>query len=195
MPLINKAFDTDVNFQELNPQMKLIKPYSELYKLENSSKDMQMIFFLCDPDEDENKFARWDYDTRLKILKETFHPDFDPKNPLIEECLYSYPTDCLSAAERAFKEEKESLFKRAKFLKNAEYTFDDVERDAKGAVIFVAGKPMTRKGTADTLDKMRGYTLKIYQQYEEVEAVFSKEKEKARVVGGRKESLTERNVL
>ena len=199
--LINKHFSEDQNFWQLNEQLKFLKPYSTLYKNDKtkdkkqSSKDMWMIFFMCDPDSETNKFYRIPYDERLQIFKETYNDKFDEKDKLIEECMQSYVMDILDPAERAFKDEIDSLVKRADFLSKAQYTFDDVERDAKGAIIFVSGKPMVKKGTAAEIDKMRSYTLKIYEQYEAVEQKFNKHKANVRIHGGRKESLSEKNLL
>lgn len=198
---IKKDFDPNQNFWEINPQLTMYKPFSRLYKRDKSknreisSKEMWMIMFLCDPDDSVNKFARIPYSERLAMLKEEYYEDFNEEDEDIAECLDKYPAECLSAVERAFKEEVDSLVKRARFIKNSEYTFDDVERDHNGNVIFISGKPMVRKGTATDLDRMRANTKKIYEQYEEVENSFIKERNEARVVGGRKESLSERGEI
>ena len=198
---IKKDFDPKQNFWDINPQLTMYKPFSKLYKRdksknkEQSSKEMWTIMFLSDPDDMVNKFARMPYNERLEMLKEEYYPEFDEEDEDIAECLEKYPMECLTAVERAFKEEVDSLVKRVKFIKNSEYTFDDVERDHNGNVIFISGKPMVRKGTATDLDRMRANTKKIYDQYEEVENAFIKERNEARVVGGRKESLSERGEI
>ncbi len=68
-------------------------------------------------------------------------------------------------------------------------TIGKLEKDAKGAVVYVAGKPMVRKGTAKDLDSMRANTLKLYQQYDEVRKMFIDEESNLRIWGGGTESL------
>lgn len=201
MALVNiERFSETSNFWESNEQMKFMKPYNELYKADKSkdkgqsSKDMWTIAIMEDPDP-SNIFYRIPKEDRLKMLIETYNPKFDQNNKLIKQCWESFPEDNFDTIEKAFKQEIDSLVKRAKFLSGAEYTFDDVEKDEKGKTIFVAGKPMVKKGTATELDKMRANTLKIYEQYDQVKTMFEKNKSSARVHGGRKESLSERQLL
>lgn len=199
---IKKDFHWDQNFWETNPTLRYYKPFSELYKRDKtkdkstSSKEMWMIFFLCDPDDEANKFSRIPYDERLEMLKQEFYTDFDEEDDVLQDCLERYPFECLTAVERAFKEEKDSLVERAKFIKNAVYSFDEVQKDISGNPMYTKlGSPVIIKGTAKDLDAMRGNTGKIYKMYEDVENTFIKAKNEARVIGGRKESLSEQNVI
>jgi len=144
-----------------------MKPYSELYKAdksknkEQSSKDIWVIVLLTDPSP-ENIFYRMKVEERVEMLKETYNKKFNLDDKLTKLCYDSFPNDNLDSVEKAFKDEIDSLVKRSIFLSAAEYTFDDVERDAKGAPIFIAGKPMVKKGTANDIDKMRANTQKIF---------------------------------
>ena len=199
---IRKDFDPNQNFWDINPQLTMYSPFSKLYKRDKSkdkfksSKEMWMIMFLCDPDDMVNKFARIPYLERMEMLKEEYYADFDETDEIVAECLDKYPFECLSAVERAFKEEIESLVDRARFIKTAKYTFDEVEKDMNGNPMYTKlGNPIIKKGTATDLDRMRANTKKIYDQYEEVENAFIKERNEARVVGGRKESLSERGEI
>lgn len=194
-------FDGESNFWELFPQLKYIKPYSDLYEFDQtdnktqSSKDMWVIALLMDPSPD-NKFYRINpLEKRLDMLKETYHSLFDKEHQYVKPCFDNYTKDNLDEVERAFKDEVDSLIKRSLFLSSAEYTFDDTEKDINGNTIFVSGKPMVKKGTAADIDRMRANTLKIYQQYEATKEIFDKHKQEARVHGGRKESMGEKNLI
>lgn len=189
------TFNIEEDFWKLNPQIRLINPFRKLYLRDEkaSSYIMWCIWLYCDPSY-ENKVYRMPEKEKLDSIK-FYYPDFDPTDELIKECIEQYDTYCITPAARAFKEEEASLVKRAEFIRDSPYTFDDVERDSKGAVIFVSGKPMARKGTATDLDRMRANTLKIYEQYAKVRKLFEEEQGEVRIKGGRKENLREKGGL
>ena len=198
---INKNFDVDQNFWEINTQLKIMSPFNKLYERDKSkgkltsSKEMWVIFFLCDPDEEANKFATIPVKSRREMLSKTFFEIDDDDDEVIKECLKEYPNLCLSKLEKLFYEEQKSMEDRHNIIVNTAYTLDDTEKDAKGNTIFVSGKPMVKKGTATTLDKMRLDSLKIYQNYKEIEKIFLDEKNSSRVFGGREESAMERGLI
>jgi len=186
-------FDIRINFWDKNYQIALMSPFKKLYQRDKSkdkdisSKEMWCLWLWCDTSS-ENKMRRLNEDTKKDAIL-TYYPEFDFDDEVIKECIEKYELFLLTPAAKAFKEEEESLIKRAKFIKNTEYTFDSVEKDAKGAVVYVAGKPMVRKGTAKDLDSMRANTLKLYQQYDEVRKMFIDEESNLRIWGGGTESL------
>ncbi len=59
---INKNFSWDTNFWELNPQVAFIYPFSVLYNWDDgqdkSSQHMWSVFFMVDPDEEEQPLTR-----------------------------------------------------------------------------------------------------------------------------------------
>jgi hypothetical protein len=197
---INKNFEMNQNFWTINPQLKIMSPFNQLYNRDKtkdkstSSKEMWVIFFLCDPDEEANKFATIPVKSRKEMLSKTFF-EIDDNDEVIKECLKEYPNLCLSKLEKLFYEEQKSMEDRHNIIVNTSYTLDDTEKDSKGNTIFVAGKPMVKKGTATTLDKMRLDSLKIYQNYKEIEKIFLDEKNSSRVFGGREESAMERGLI
>ena len=107
------------------------------------------------------------------MLKEVFHPDFDTEKEMVQLCINKYSYICLSAVERALKDEKDALVKRAKFLASADYNFD----------------------TMKDLDNAYSKTSKIYENFEAVEERFVKQKSQSRLKGGRKESASERGLI
>ena len=198
---INKNFDVNQNFWEINTQLKIMSPFSKLYERDKSkgkltsSKEMWVIFFLCDPDEEANKFAMLLKDNCLALLKETFYPEFNETDELIVECLNQYPELCMSKIEKMFYLERKQMEDRNFLINSTKYTLDDYERNEKGDVIFIAGKPMVKKGTQSQLDKMKLDTVKIFEQYEIIESKFKKAKTESRLKGGRAESAIERGLL
>jgi len=189
------TFNINEDFWKLNPQLMLINPFRKLYlrDKELSAKQMWAIWLYADPSY-ENKVYRMAEADKLDAIRH-YWPDFDPDDGLVKECIEQYDTHCLTPAARAFKEEEASLVKRAEFIKSSPYTFDDIAKDSKGAIVYVAGKPLTLKGTAKDLDAMRANTLKIYEQYAKVRKLFEEEQGEVRIRGGRKESLRERGGL
>lgn len=181
---INKTFSIDQNFWELNPQLVILPPFNKLYKIKDSSKIMWCIFFMCDPDEDENKLYRLQEEKRKETIEGNYYK-VNWEDPLIKECLEAYPFECMSSIERALKDEKDSLVRRANLFRTTELTLDKTK--------IIDGKSVVIKGTAIQLDTMRAKTLKIYEEFEKVEAKFKEQKaEEARVYGGRKETASEK---
>jgi len=167
------------NFWEVNPQLTYMSPFSELYQSDKSknkdrsSRDMWCIFFMSDPDEDKNLFYRIPEKERLEMLMEVFHPKFNLEDELVSKAMEEYPTLCLTAVERALKDEKDALTKRAKFLSTADYDFD----------------------TMKDLDNAYSKTSKIYENFEAIEERFIKQKSQSRVKGGRRESASEKGLI
>ncbi len=196
---VTPPFDIRVNFWDNNYQIALIEPFKKLYDRDKSkdkqvsSKELWAIWLHQDPSSD-NKIGKLPQEHKLSSIH-VYYPEFDPEDSLIKECLEAYDMYCLTPAAKAFKEEEASLIKRAKFMAEKEYTFDDVAKDAKGAIVYVAGKPLILKGTATELDKMRANTLKIYQQYSEVRKMFTDEESNVRIWGGGTEGLLDEGNL
>lgn len=187
----------NANFWKLNPQMKLIKPFSELYKedesidKELSSKTMWCIVFMNDPDEDTNKFFRIPLTERYEMLQETFHALFDMEDALTKKCSDEYPLMCLTAVQRALKDEKEMLIKRANFIKEQDYTLDKYELVPMGQRMI----RVTLPGTAKQLDTMHKATKSIMDNFKIIENEFFAEKSKAQLKGDRQESKSEKGEI
>ena len=172
---VKKSFDPSFNYWELNPHLIYLKPYSILYNedksknKEESSKIMWCVTWMIDPDEETNKYYRLDEERRLEVCKE-FQPKFDNTDELVQSIMVSYPEDCLTVIERSLRDTKEFMRKRDKFIKSQEYNFE----------------------TMKELDDAATKTIKIYQDYEKIEKVFTEEKNKStRIRGGRQETARE----
>jgi len=159
------------NFWEANPLIRYMQPFNEMYDTddggENSSKAMWCIYFFCDPNEDENIFYR--VRNKEEMLKETFYPELDLKDPIFDKCKIAYPEMCLTSISKALKDKKDWLIKREQFIVNQEYSLDNFAE----------------------LDKMASSSKKIWDEFKKTEDEFQVEKGKIEVKGGRKQSKAE----
>ncbi len=129
---IKKEFKPDQNFWELNPHLRFVKPFSELYSEDDSknktksSKHMWCIFYLSEPDEDINLYYRLDNNEILDVCLK-FNPEFDLNDEIILECIREYPEVCLTVIERTLKMTKDLFKKRNVFLKEADYNYETMK--------------------------------------------------------------------
>lgn len=182
---ITKKTKPTEDFWELNPQIQYLSPFNKLkQEFTDSSQHMWAIFFMSDPDEDINKFYRYDL-TKRKNQIDNYYSKIKWEDPLFQECLEAYPFECMNAIQRSLKDEMDSLRQRAKLIKETPYTLDQSDEHGKKII-----------GTATQLDRMRKDTPKIYEGLEEAQQKFFKQRdEEVRVRGGRKESYSERNLI
>lgn len=178
---IVKEFKPELNFWELNPQIRYIEPFNEVYELdkgkEESSNIMWVTFFMCDPDNEKNKFYRYKIEERKKFIEENFYPDVDWESELLVKSMEAYPQKCLTAIQKALKEEIDSMTERAKVLRETEYTVTKTE--------IINNKAVRITGTAKELDDARAKTISLYENYRKLEEEFFQEKASTRVRGGR----------
>jgi len=200
MSLTKYPINPDLNYWQQNPQVKFIKPFDEIYQIDNgsdtSSKMMYVITFMCDPDEKENAFFRMNEDTR-KLNLTTYYPEIDWNDPIFIKGLNAYPFEVMDTIQRALKEELESIKIRANLISETPYTLDDYLKEEDGSLTLdKTGKPIQVKGTWKQLDDMRKATKKIYEDLDTtIDKYFNKKADDIRVRGGRKESLSERGLI
>lgn len=167
----------DFNFWEQNGQLIVVSPFSKIYALDNggelSSKIMTVVYLMSDPDESSNKFARMPEEMRKEHIVENYYPDIDWEDPLLKEAIERYPDLCLSAVARTLKTVKESLARRAEFLRTVIYTEDNIAK----------------------IDTAISKNLKIYEDFEAIEQKFIQQEKTGKIRGGRKQSHRERGVL
>lgn len=180
--LSNDFNEPNYNFWNDNSQISIVRPFNQLYSRDNtknkshSSKEMVVIFFMCEPDPEKNKFYRIAPTERLEMLKDTYFKEFDETDPVIVDCINSYPHICLSPIEKALKEEIDSMVKRQQFISSFDYTKASIDE-------------------IKSLDQIRSKTMSLYENYERLENKFIKQKTEARVRGGRRRSVSERKLL
>lgn len=187
---INKPVNIEDNFWTKNPWLKIHPPYSTLYKLkgeELSSQIMVAVFLMCDPDEEVNPFYRMDEEYRKKTIAANFI-DVDWEEEIVQKCLESYPFDCMDTIQRSYKEEKEKIRERAKFIKKTQYKLDIPEagEDVDKELIKI------QMDTIKLIEAMQKNSLTIYQQYDKIEQQFIQGKNSAVKQGGGKLTRAEK---
>ena len=169
-----------LDFWDVNPLFNLYKPFSNLKKVKDSSKLMWFIVLMQYPDEDVNIFFRISENERRKMLEETLiKPDYS--NKVFMECYEKFPFECLTAVQRALKEETEVLVKRSQLIRDTDLTLDTT--DENGKLI---------KGTATQINILQKDAPKVYEQYEKLKEKFIAEKQSMKARGGVKMSVTEK---
>lgn len=188
-------FNIDEDFWKLNPQLRYMSPFRELYDADempgkvHSSKTMWCVWLLCDPSYD-NKVFRMLAQDQDEIVK-LYYPKFERKHDMVVKIMDKYDELLLTPVARAFKDEEQSMTDRARFLRETLYSLDTPVLDEDGEVVRDSrGNPIMVKGTATQLDAMRKNSLTIAKNYAEIRSLFEKEQEAVRIHGGR--SLTPR---
>jgi hypothetical protein len=183
---ITKKTKPEENFWELNPQIQYLTPFNKLKdEFKDSSQHMWAIFFMSDPDEDINKFYRYDLEKRKEQIN-NFYSKIKWEDPLFIECLESYPFECLNSIQRSLKDELDSLKDRTRLIRHTKLTLDYTDPDTGRTI----------KGTTAQIDTMRAKSEKIYEQLEKAQNKFFKQKdEEIRVRGGRAESFSEKGLV
>lgn len=189
---IEKQFDIDTNFWDLNPQLAVMSPFNKLYNRDSTpEKDMSSregwAIFLFAESSARSKFYRLPIEERKQEIKENLCPHMNWNDEVIKECISKYPILCMSAVERALKEEEDFLIKRSDFIKEQEYTLTRTE--------IVDGKSFKIEGTAKELDTMAKNSKGIWDRFMEVKAEFEAEEAKSNLRGGRTESKSERGEI
>lgn len=183
IPLDFAEFDPSVNIWKLNPQLKSYKPYSLLYDQDDtedksySSLQMWVVFFMCHPDEHENLFFRMSEKERKKMFLDTFFKGYDWDDPVFQQCLESYPQDCMTAVQRAYAAELDQLRKRAKLIEETNLTLD--------RTLVEDGKAINIKGTATQINALQKDALKVYENYDKIRQKFIEEKEEMTAHGAK----------
>lgn len=167
----------EINFWDTNGQLAIMPPFNKIYDIDKggmeSSKLMTVVFFMADADEDKNRFARIPFEERKEMIQETYYPDIDWKNKLLQKAIDAYPELCLSAVARTLKDTKEFLQRRAAYLRTVEYNIN----------------------TMKDIDTAISKNLKIYEDFEKIEQKYIQQEKISRVRGGRKETAVEKGEL
>ncbi len=168
-----------LDFWEVNPLFNLYPPFNKLKDEKDSSKLMWFIVLMQYPDEEVNIFFRISEEERRKILEENLiRPDYSDQ--VFDQCYNAFPFECLTAVQRALKEETEVLVKRSRLIRDTELTLDSTDEN---------GKPL--KGTATQINTLQKDAPKVYEQYEKLKERFIAEKQSMKAKGGAKLSKTE----
>lgn len=194
MTTLSPSWNTDINFWILNTAIKTLAVFNQYYKSDkskdkkDSSKIMWAIALLIDPNE-KNPWKNVNPVEKKQLISTEFlnDPKFNWDDEKIQNLILNYKNLCLTVAEKSLVEFEEKLADRARFISNAEYTFDWYEETERGVKLM--------KGTATQLDKMMTDTKKIYDQFELIKQQLLEES--INIVGkaGAVESASESGIL
>lgn len=184
---ISKVWNTDENYWLMNPIMKTIKVFREFFEQDKSknkdksSKIMWAIALYKDP----NDYNPWrntsDIDKKILIAEDyLLDKKFNWEDHFIESLIDAYENFCLTIGEKELVRYELKLSDRGNFLHKTHYSLDEYDEET--------GK--VNKGTADQLDKMMVNTVKIYEQYDLIKGMLTKE-QSGQTRGGSKESAAE----
>ena len=196
MKVDGSGFNIERNFWELNPQLKYMSPFKDLYDSdeskgkEHSSRVMWCVYLHQDPSY-ENKVYRLPPADKESTIR-NYYDKFDFSDPLIQHCLSAYEEFCLTPAARAFKNEERSFIDRATMIESSKYTLSEPLKNPDGSIVLQGGRPVIIPGTAKELDMLRKNTLSILNNYMEAKKLFEDEQRNApRLFGGGEENLFE----
>lgn len=167
----------ETNFWDFNGQLAIVAPFDKIYNLDKggdkSSKLMTIVFFMCDPDEEKNRFYRLPEEDRKQMLKETYYPDIDWDNKLLVAAISKYPEVCLTAVARTLKDTKDFLTRRSEYLRTVPYNLE----------------------TMKDIDMAISKSVKIYEDFEKIQQKFVEHEKVGRIRGGRRETEVEKGNL
>lgn len=185
-----ELFSPDANFWECNQQFKIANPFKRLYEKDrsrNKKESSMLMWFVALCYDMGSQYYKLDVDSKHSIIgadfcdNESFYEDnIDSLEVLIES--FCQLQD--SPAQRALRDWNDSILKRARFLKEANYTFDEYVEDERG-------KQILKKGTATQLDTMHKNTKSIYADYQRIIKDLSAEENDAEGRGGFTPSLSD----
>lgn len=195
-------FDIEEDFWQWNPQLKFYPVFSSLYNRDkskgkvHSSKVMWCVWMLNDPRQTNTVYRQLPEHQRqiIEAYYAKFYKISDDEREELSEAFRNY---CLSPAKRAFIDAEQTLEKRARFLRETDYTLDGPMYDNDGMLVTDArGNPIIAKGNAKDLDTLHKNTLAIVEQYDKAKSFFEDDEENSsRIHGGRDETLREKGGL
>ncbi len=170
-------FDIGKDFWALEPQFKIIEPFSSLYKADkskkktNSSLIMWAIALFSDKD---SKLAKLSVDEKENIIKNDYLKDIKDFNwEEYGEFIEVYYKLHTSQVQRSLIDFEVKLQERDKFLKKTKYNLEN----------------------AKDLDTIMANTSKLFDLYEKLLERIEEESAEGITKGGRKESASERKEM
>jgi len=180
--MITNSFEVDVNFWQVNPQLKLVGPFKDLYNSDKSqgkgtsSRKMWAIALYSDR---KSKYFNLSEEEKEELIFDDYYGDRKwpiENRELFDSLCFFYNKLTETSAMRTLREIEQKLEERSRFLKNTEYTLG--EKGDKGWLW----------DTADTLDKMLANSQKLYDMYDKTRKIVEQEMEQGKAIG--KQSLS-----
>ena len=167
-------YNAGVDFWKENYHLNDIEPYKTYRNEPDSSAGMWYIVFTTEPDKEYNKYFHLPK-SRVKELIYDLHGEFDDTDPKFILCEKKYALDHLTPISRSVKDYGEFLEERSRILR--ELTREEYLSNMKEYDIAISK------------------SLKLFEEFQQIQETFETEKRKARVRGGRNESKAERGEI
>jgi len=185
-------FDTDINFWDTNPQLKVIDPFKELHdgdKSRNrgySSRLMWTIALVWDRSSKYYNLPENGIDGKINLVFTDHFGDasyYDKNTDKVNILKNFYLRLSETVALRELRTIEEKLIERGEFLKNTKY---DIGKETERGYVL---------GTVDILDKMFANTKKLWDLYEQALKQVLQEQDAGRTAGGGEMSATDRGTI
>lgn len=173
-------FDTDTNFWEVNPELKIPKLFNDLYtsdKSKNKNKSSKLMWAVALLVDSDSKFRNLSEKEKKKLIAEDYlqEPDFNWEE--YADTISIFENLTTSKLRKSLNVQERLLESRNEFLSKEKYTLDN----------------------AQELDKIFQGTSKIYETItklrDEVQKEELAESGQGVVKGGRTESASEKGEL
>lgn len=170
MSVIN-IIDPDHNFWKLYPELKKIEDFKFIQK-EYKTKSSDVMWFIVLCFDLDSRFMELPIDDRTTLLSQDYLKDknwYKENEKKLQPVITTYENLTDSVSSRQLRQLRETMEKRTKFLREAEYSLDNFEK----------------------LDKMAANTANLFTVFEKIEKQLSKEKGASITKGGHELSLAD----
>ena len=183
----------DVNFweTETGQQFKITNPFKRLYQSDRSEErkdSSMMMWFITLCYNQYSIYEKLETQEKHELIGLDFLGNanyYDDNEDTLNLLIDAYVALIDTPAKRALKDWEVKMGQRARFIRDTDYTLDYYEEDSR------SGRQITKKGTADQLDKMMERTKKLFDLYQQILKDLSTEEDSSGVMGGEMESLND----
>jgi hypothetical protein len=183
-----ELFTPEANFWECNQQFKIANPFKTIYNKDKSKgkkESSKLMWFVAHCYDMNSRFYNLDAEEKHTLIGEDFCGEasfYEDNKDLLDDLIEAFCMQEDTPAQRALRDWNNTILKRARFLRDTDYSLDEYVEDDRG-------KWITKKGTATQLDTMHKNTKSIYQDYDRIVEELEKEKNSGSAKGGSVASL------
>jgi hypothetical protein len=185
-----ELFEPGIIFWEVNQQFKIVNPFKKIYdkdKSKNKKESSTSMWFIAHCYDMNSKFYRLPTEEKHKVIAEDFCGDvnfYENNQDLLDDLIEAFINLADTPVQRAMRDLEAKIQERATFIRKTEYTLDYYEDNGKGGYI-------TKKGTADQLDRMMANTKKLMDLFADIKKELSIEESQGTGKGGQVNSLND----
>lgn len=173
------TFDPEVNFWEVHPQLKIPKPFADLYKADKTkgkSKSSNLMWAIAYVYHPKSKFYNLPLEQKQRIVAKDFLKDKNFDWSSIDDEIKLFKELCMTPAERSLDNFYRKLLERDQFINTHPYDFEMIT---------------SSKTRAEVLDAMLSKTNSLYQTYSQILDQLYKEDADSKTEGGAVESASD----